>query len=78
VELSRPSGGKTEAQLLLPTAPVKLQLGKPCRLELAVSGTNIASRSFTCEIEWKAEFDPMGFPDEAVDVSIRAKAKPSS
>lgn len=69
-ELRRPSGGNTAARLLLATTPVDLRLGKPCHLEIAVSGANFDARTFRCDVDWSAEFDPIGFPDEALDVAV--------
>jgi hypothetical protein len=77
-ELRRPSGGDTAARLLLATTPVDLHLGKPCRLEITVSGANLDSRAYRCEVDWKAEFDPNGFPDEALDVAVYAKTSRTS
>lgn len=68
VELRRPLGSHTAATLLLAGEPVELSLGKTYHLAIDIAGANLRSQRVACEVTWNAEFDPHGFPDEALKV----------
>lgn len=66
VELRRRAGEKTSASILLAEDPVELTIGRTYRLEVSVAGANLDSFVIRCEVVWKSELDPSGFPQEAV------------